>query len=290
MNELTKQSAFSITEVGLTGLDDLNEDEFFALGRQIVQAEQGLQWAIGDWYNSIPKGYRNSHGSEDGKQAACEAVGLNFKTAYQYGKTAREFSFANRLAKLTFTHHFRLIHDDLTHGQRLHLLEMAERGTPDKNGEYRPWTVKRMLEDRDKLLDIAPPPEPIEEFNDKVEGLTKAVAGALPKAAGKKAINATRRGLQKLADDMRHEFDNVVNKKVEETVKGQRENLRQAKDRAEEEFNRTIKMKAGVKAFMTKAEFTLVRSCLHPDKNSHPKASEAFTIFNRLADVKAWDR
>ena len=47
-------------------------------------------------------------------------------------------------------------------------------------------------------------------------------------------------------------------------------------------------MGAGIKAFLTKKEFILIRSCLHPDKNTHPKATEAFQAFNKLADVKNW--
>ena len=151
------------------------------------------------------------------------------------------------------------------------------------------WSSKRLKEERDKLLGILPP-EPVDGFVEKVDALTEAVVSVLPKTAGRRAVNQTKTGLKKLAADMQHEFTNAVEKKVDENLKIQRENLKKAKAKSEEEFDRTIKMKAGVRAFMDRDEFMLVRACLHPDRNTHPKAGEAFTIFNRLADVKAWDK
>jgi len=283
MNELAEQSqqfTDGITEVGLVGADDLDEADFFEAGRVIVKAEHGLQWAIGDWYNLIKWG---------DKEKACERIGLKDSTAKTYGAVASTFIMATRMANLPFGHHVVAAHEDIRKGKRTELLKLAIEGTPNKNGVNVRWSAKRLKEERDKILGIMPP-EPVDGFVEKVDALTEAVVSVLPKTAGRVAVNKTRKGVQKLAADMQHEFNKAVDKKVDESLKVQRDNLKTAKTKAKDEFERTINMQAGVKAFMNREEFILVRSCLHPDKNSHPKANEAFTIFNRLADVKAWDK
>lgn len=293
MNNLAKQNILPevhLTEVGLTGLDGVDEATFFEIGVDLVRSEHGLQWAIGDWYNAIPAGKGNRYVEDEGKAKACLEVGLNPNTARECGRVARKFRTANRLAALTFKHHQQLAIDDLAQLQRTELLKLAVAGSPTKKGgESRMWSSTRLKEERDKLLGILPP-EPIDGFTEKADALTEAVVSVLPKTAGRRAVNTTKAGIKKLAADMQHEFNNAVEKKVDEELKAQRQNLRDAEAKAKEEFERTINMKAGVKAFMNRDEFMLVRACLHPDKNSHPRAGEAFTIFNRLADVKSWEK
>lgn len=267
-----------ITEIGLPSLDWMDEATFFELGHRLVNAEHGLQWAIGDWYNAIPWG---------DKEKACNKVGLNFRTARENGLVSGVFKYGARAPELTYSHHRKIIHADINKSQRTELLKLAVAGS--KNGACKAWSSERLREERDKILGILPP-EPVDGFVEKVDALTEAVIDALPKVAGKKAINTAKRGLKKLADDMQHEFTRAVDKRVDEKLKGRRERLKSIEDEAKATFDNAVRIKAGVKAFMTKAEFALVRSCLHPDKNPHPKANEAFTIFNRLADVKAWDK
>jgi len=281
MNELTQntQPNMRILGIGLPDLDGMDEAEFFDIGHQLVDVGVGLQWAVGDWYNAIPWGDR---------EKACVEVGLKYSTAKTYGAVAGRIKMANRMANLSFKHHTIAAHEDISKGQRTELLKLALAGSPaKKNGGYVMWSSKRLKEERDKILGITPR-EPIEGFAEKADAVTEAVVNALPKSAGKRAVNTARSGMNKLAADMKHDFNNAVEKQVDEDLKVIRGNLKTAQTKAKDEFTRTIKMQAGVKAFMNRDEFILVRSCLHPDKNTHPKASEAFTIFNRLADVKAW--
>ncbi len=58
--------AESIKENGLVLPVNFTEEEFFEAGRCLAKIEQGMQWAIGDWYNSIPWG---------DKEAACKERG-----------------------------------------------------------------------------------------------------------------------------------------------------------------------------------------------------------------------
>ncbi|NEX15785.1 MAG: hypothetical protein C1943_03870 [Halochromatium sp.] len=70
-----------------------------------LSIEQGMQWAIGDWYNAIPWG---------DKEAACNKAGLNYNTAFNYGQVAKRFEFTLRKVNCTFSHHQRLAIDALT--------------------------------------------------------------------------------------------------------------------------------------------------------------------------------
>jgi len=73
---------------------------------------------------------------------------------------------------------------------------------------------------------------------------------------------------------------------VNERVKEQRKTLDGLKKEAKKEFENAIRLKSGVKAFMTEKEFKLIRACLHPDKHQNdPKYAKAFDIFNRLSEM-----
>lgn len=61
-----------------------------------IHADKTLQWYIGDWYNAIPWG---------DKKAACEKVGLNYKTARDFGSICQRFEMSLRNDILTFQHH-----------------------------------------------------------------------------------------------------------------------------------------------------------------------------------------
>jgi hypothetical protein len=288
MNELAQQNTQPrITEIGMSGLDGMDEATFFDMGHKLVQAEHGLQWAIGDWYNAIPAGSANQYVKAEGKMKACLEVGLNPENARKSGRVSKIFASGLRRPLLSFKHHKDIMHDDLMRPDYVRLLDRAIEGSPLKGGNIKIWSARRLKEERDRMLGIIPA-EPVDGFVEKVDALTEAVVSVLPKTAGRRAVNTTKTGLRKLAADMQHEFTNAVEKKVDEDLKVIRGNLEKAKAKSEEEFDRTIKMKAGVRAFMDRDEFMLVRACLHPDRNTHPKADEAFTIFNRLADVKSW--
>jgi hypothetical protein len=88
----------------------------------IAKIEQGMQWAIGDWYNSIPWG---------DKEAACKEVGLRFNTALTYGNVCAAFPNTDRISNSPFRHYQMLAVQELTGYQRLELL-----GKASKNG----WT------------------------------------------------------------------------------------------------------------------------------------------------------
>jgi len=186
MNELEKKQVnMAISEVGLSGLDGIDEATFFDIGHKLVQAEHGLQWAIGDWYNAIPWG---------DKEKACNEVGQPYLTAQKYGQIASKYQIRTRVRNLSFKHHRTLVHADLGESDRTLLLQMAITGSPtNKDGEFKKWSSKRLKEERDKLLGIIPP-EPVDGFVEKVDALTEAVVSVLPKTAGRVAVNKTKKG------------------------------------------------------------------------------------------------
>lgn len=273
MNELAK-----ITETGLVGIENLAEKEFFDQGRKLAKMEHGLQWAIGDWYNNIPRGTGNQYEGTEGKAAACKLVGLNAKTARDYAATARQFAMSTRIDIASFKHHRILTIGELTPQDRKRLLQRAI--------EHK-WSSSRLQKERDIFLGRPQEPE-TKSFDDGIKRLEAEVEKTLPKETNKATINKVKSGIEKLAKEMKHDFTDAVEKSAEAKSKIQRDALKKVQAEAEAARESAIKMKAGVKAFMTKEEFTLIRSCLHPDKNPNPKAEKAFTIFNRLADVKNW--
>lgn len=267
MNALSKN--VDITEVGINGLGDLTENQFFKVGERLSSIDKGLQWAIGDWYNAIPWG---------DKAAACERAGLNYDTARTYGVVASAFKIDTRVSILAFKHHQMLTHSDLTKTDRKRLLKKAE---------VEGMSSAKLKHERDIILGLAAP-APTRVYDASVDALEASVTASLPEGTGKKTINSVVKGLKKEAAKLKHEFTAAVEQRAEEKSKVQRENMKTAQHRADEQYEKAVHMAAGVKAFMTKKEFLLVRACLHPDKNPNPKANEAFTIFNRLADVKDW--
>lgn len=262
-------ATIEITKTGLVGIETLSETEFFDEGRKLAKMEKGLQWAIGDWYNNIPWG---------DKKEACAEVGLNFAAAMDCGYVSRAYQISGRTENLTFTHHRVLVHDDLPSPDRMRLLQRAAEAK---------WSSAKMKAERDIIMGIAPP-APTKGFDNGVSILEKSVVDSLPQGTGKATVNKVVSGLKKEAAKLKHEFSDAVEKSAEAKSKTQRENLKAAEKRADDRYEKAVKMKAGVKAFLTKAEFLLIRTCLHPDKNSNPKAEKAFTAFNKLADVKNW--
>ena len=110
--------AEAIKENGLVLPVNFTEEEFFEAGRCLAKIEQGMQWAIGDWYNSIPWG---------DKALACKEVGLSYKTAIIYGGVCAIFRNDNRINNSPFGHHQLLAIQDLTDHQRLELLEKSSK-------------------------------------------------------------------------------------------------------------------------------------------------------------------
>lgn len=268
--QMPETNSPQVTGVGFTGLDNLSEDEFFEVGFRLHDMERGMQWCIGDWFNAIPWG---------DKKAACEKVGISYKHAAKCGSVCEVYQSLPRSKLLGFVHHQTVAVEALSDGQRLDLLKQAE-----KEG----WSSARLKTERDSVLGLEPP-VPTKSLDTTAESLVEAVKETLPKSASKKTVTAATRAVKKIYTDMKHEFVKSVQQEAKRQTEDDKKRLRELRKDAEKERERIVQMKVGVKAFMSKEEFTLVRSCLHPDKNPHPKAGEAFNIFNKLADVKSWD-
>lgn len=247
-----------LTNTGLIIPENCTEEEFFEAGRFLSRVEQGMQWAIGDWYNAIRWG---------DKQAACERAGLNYKTALIYGRVASDFEMSRRLDNLSFSHFQKLAIDALTPEQRTNLLNQAE-----KYG----WSSARLTHERDRLLG-KPEKVPLLTFDGKVEKLIET----LPATATKK----TKAALNQVVADLRHDFETEVEHVVKERLKVQRERIHKLEKEAQEERDRARNLRMNLDGLMTEEEYKLVRSCLHPDKAPEDRKAifnKAFDIFNRL--------
>lgn len=247
-----------LTNTGLMLPEDCTEEEFFEAGRFLSRIEQGMQWAIGDWYNAIPWG---------DKEAACEKAGLNFKTARDYAAVARVFKKSIRIDNLSFKHHHLLVSDALNDSQRSALLLQAK---------TEGWVSSRLAKERDRILGREER-VPLLTFDAKVEKLMET----LPAAATKK----TKTALKQVVADLRHDFETEVEHVLQDRLKAQRERLHKLEKEAQEERDRARNLRMNLDGLMTEEEYKLVRSCLHPDKAPEDRKAifnKAFDIFNRL--------
>jgi hypothetical protein len=277
---MTKVGQDLLTDHGLNLPDNMTESQFFEVGKVLGNIERGSQWAIGDWYNAIPLG--SKWDTDDGKKAACERVGLNYNTARSYADVCRSFSIDTRVSidGITFNHHRMLAVDTkLTAAQRQSLLRKAAKGEKDGKGKWRPWSSKRLVQERDKLLGTYEEPVKVES-GDAIADFTEQALPNLPGKYQKQVARAIRAAADKLSED----FEVQVKKHVDERMKAERERIKKREQEAKAEMDKAIKLKAGVKGFMTEQEFKLIRSLLHPDKHGGDKRyAKAFDIFNRLA-------
>ena len=269
MNAIANISG-AITDVGIDIPKNITPQQHHSLGVGLVQmkerVDRGYQWAMGDWYNTIP------HGD---KQAEVESLGLSYSTLKKWGIVAAFYRLDTRVSNLGFTHH-RILADDarLTKSQAMTLLKQAEANE---------WSTRDLERERDKLLGVYEEPVQVDS-GDAIQTFVSESLPNIPDRYKKQVERTVKSAAVKLAQD----FDSEVQKQVSKRVKDQRKQLEAEKAKAEAEFQRNIKLQAGIKAFMTKDEFILIRNCLHPDKNPHPKAAKAFDIFNRLAVLKEW--
>ena len=247
-----------ITNTGLQLPEHFTEEQFFEAGKFLSRIEQGMQWAIGDWYNAIPWG---------DKEAACEKAGLNYRTATTYGSVAAKFHFTKRIVNCPFSHHHKLAIDALTPDQRSDLLSKAE----DNN-----WSAARLTKERDKLLG-KPEKVPLLTFDSKVD----RVLESLPKTATKKV----RAEIKRAMDDLRHDFEKEVHHHAQESTKQQRERLLSMEKEAQEELERARYLRMNLDGLMTEDEYRLIRGCLHPDRapeDRRQQFAKAFEVFTRL--------
>lgn len=256
-----------LTNTGLMLPEDCTEEEFFEAGRFLSRIEQGMQWAIGDWYNAIERGTGNKYHNVEGKKSACERAGIDPKTAATYASVCSVFTNSTRVEQVSFDVHRRIAVRDLTSEQRLYLLSQAA---------SQRWSGSRITKERDRLLG-RDERVPLLTFDAKVEKLMET----LPAAATKK----TKTALKQVVADLRHDFETEVEHVLQDRLKAQRERLHKLEKEAQEERDRARNLRMNLDGLMTEEEYRLVRSCLHPDRAPEDRKTQftkAFDIFTRL--------
>lgn len=94
-----------VTEVSLTLRQNLTQQEWLDVGKNLGRAAQGVQWLIGDWLNyGVDHGYI-LYGKYD---LASELTHMSKDWLYVCAWVARSFAPSERRAELSFTHHKQL--------------------------------------------------------------------------------------------------------------------------------------------------------------------------------------
>jgi N6-adenosine-specific RNA methylase IME4 len=83
--------------------DELTREEWIDCGKRLKVIEGAVQWWFGDWWAF---GANRQWG--DGPKVA-EEIGVEYSTIKTYGSVASAFQLSNRLDKLSFTHHYRVM-------------------------------------------------------------------------------------------------------------------------------------------------------------------------------------
>jgi hypothetical protein len=87
----------TLTRTSLRLPDDLAAKDWQAIGAALLRMDDARQWWMGDWWIS---GVKWGEGRE-----VCEALGLAYQSAMNYGSVAGKFQFSRRRENLTFSHH-----------------------------------------------------------------------------------------------------------------------------------------------------------------------------------------
>ncbi len=252
----------ALTDTGLNLPANCTEEQFFEAGRFLARIEHGMQWAIGDWYNAIPWG---------DKQAACEKAGLNYETAHRYSMVCSHFKFGNRFPNLSFKHHFMVAVEAVSDAQRQSLL---------KEAAEQKWSSSRLKKERDILLGTYQEKIAVTGFDDRVGALVET----LPASTSKKV----KAGINRLANDLKHSFQDQVEAELKSRLELERARLAKEAQRLKQEQDKLDKMNTSIDALMTEKEFKKLLSYCHPDKALPGKerlANECFLLLQRMKDA-----
>ncbi len=90
---------FSITPTGIEFKEDLNFDEWEALGQQLAPVGKSIGFIIGDWINYGEKRWGDKY------EEAMMRTGMAYQTLRIYAHVARRVQLFARTNKLDFVHH-----------------------------------------------------------------------------------------------------------------------------------------------------------------------------------------
>jgi len=247
----------SVTETGIRFTKSITREEHREVGLTLGRIEHGLQWAIGDWYNAIRWG---------DKEEACEAAGIGYRKATQYGWVASQYQITGRIVNLSFTHYEQAL--SVPEPQRASLLERAAAEC---------WSIRQLRKERDKLLGKEKPLLPAPAIDDKVN----ALLASLPS----RVSGQVKKEIQSVFNDLKQSYQNDVRAGVREHMKKRTQDINQMNKEAEEMMEAAQKLRRGVKAFMDTTEYKLILGCLHSDRECDPgRKDKAFQIFRRMGD------
>jgi len=314
----TMNSLPNSDEVGITR--ELTNGQIDELATQVGRVVNALPFVIGDLYNQkcqvlgIKQGTRTDITSLSGERGSdplddlCVRMGVERRTAETYAVLARKFVRGDRCAGLTMAHYKQVVGMDRP--QAVALLKSAQMGDQLEDGSWiKPWTTRRLLEERVKLEGRSMPPshrsmkmkkaaaEPLLQnvMGAVLPDLTATLTEAGVKASQqKKCTKAVTKTVEGVVVELRAQFDDEVRRKAKEAAPEIIKEAEAAKRRAAdtiEEFNakqeRLKMLSEGVAKPLTLDEFKLLRSFCHEDKFQHDpvllrKAREASIIINRL--------
>jgi hypothetical protein len=129
-------------------------------------------------------------------------------------------------------------------------------------------------------------PFPKEKEQMPIDQVISQRADKLIRSLPKATSNEIKREIRDIFIALKRQFYEELEAEVSNKLKERRARFRKREKEVEKKIEQAIKLKAGVKAFMTEQEYKLVLGCLHPDRECTPdRKRKAFLIFKRLEDT-----
>jgi len=151
----TKHLIAHDTIVEYTGDSEfISFEEWKEFGLKLRTTEKGIQlhfqWYLGWWYNNIPtKDKYHKDWNKDAKEFI-KKLGYKPETLKVYGSIYNSFTSLTRVNDLPFKHHQLVAPEKYTESQQKKWLQKALKGSKNKKGEYKKWTVNIFKEELKK--------------------------------------------------------------------------------------------------------------------------------------------
>lgn len=154
---------WAFTPAGLVVNRELTEVEFEQIGRRIGSVYNATRWAIGDWLI-----YGEGMGFAGAKyERAADITRMSYESLSQSYRVASEFDTADRVARLSWTHHRAVL--TLPRYERAAVLERAVRETWTSE-QVRLFCAEFIALPAGRTSDDAPAPPAAEKHQRKVDG------------------------------------------------------------------------------------------------------------------------
>ena len=322
MIEDTGLEGLELSEVGMKLPEDITQHQHYLIGLELAKLEKGLQWAIGDWFDAIKWGKKADIckvvGINYGTANNCAVVCREFQITRRRAKLTfthhrevvslerseqerlLDWSVKKKIGVTTLRNEVKALQAKKVEGARLPPnIGAPPPAPPPPDVSFEPSAMDHMPTDEEAAqhaadlgidLDADKPIYSKQQLDAEVLNALSAEilkqsqdADAEKRIA--KALNRQHKRVMKFVENLEPQVKARVFKESYRTVKQRWQELYEYERVLKKESERVIKCQSTVDCFMSREEFRLVLSCLHPDKQPEERRdryNKAFDIIKRM--------